>query len=271
MCKHLGYYHGPATVTRQIRTRQFAIQHGKKEFKWDIEMLVPVVHLPELFREFDPVRTNSEIPKPSLHDKSLPITEGEMLIILEPDKKDWYLAEVSQKYEHSVVLNYYTTPAQPLSNYSEATQGDKLEHLKQMHFRKTWFIHGGNNAGKGTIKPPFPNNPDLRIWNETIPMEEVTRTLLIRNAAIDAVGLLTKETLALASKLPHPHNALQTVDDPFYQKDTGEKDQGDNALFNYAQHDLCKCKGCAKRLSKSVKIDNLDCGCFLCEATSLAS
>jgi hypothetical protein len=35
--------------------------------------------------------------------------------------------------------------------------------LLKARFRKTWHVYSGKDAGKGTLKPPFPYNPKLRL------------------------------------------------------------------------------------------------------------
>jgi hypothetical protein len=56
MHTHLAFYHGPATIVEKLRTRQGPIKHNGKIYKRDVEMLIPVPHLPEKHREFYPTK-----------------------------------------------------------------------------------------------------------------------------------------------------------------------------------------------------------------------
>jgi hypothetical protein len=306
MNKHLAFYHGPAKIVKRLRTRQYAIEHNGKSYKRDVEMIIPVPQLPEKYRDFDPTEKLMALIKPTKHDNNLEIHEGELLIMLDTEKNDWFLAEVTQKYQHKIVVNYYTTPAQPLEGYSQASQLERKERLSQAHFRKTWFVHGGKNAGRGTLEAPFPNNPNLRVWEGFIPKEEYHEVLLIRNAHLSATGKLSKDTLELACQLQYKHNATLTLQDTdpeneesvprgqnnqslfnsihrgvyeppdstSYESTTQE--QMNQSLYNYSQVPLCHCVRCMKDLAKAPKKPtcndgSLPCGCFLCNTQTLAS
>ena len=62
---------------------------------------------------------------------------------------------------------------------------EKSENLRSARFRKTWFIRDGKNAGKETIKAPFPSNPELRLWTGRLPKSEL-KELIIANSIISA-------------------------------------------------------------------------------------
>ena len=89
--------------------------------------------------------------KPTTHKSNLEINEGEMLVMLDTGKNEWFLAEITQKYQHKVVVNYFSTPAQSLDGHDKTTMSEQKERLSQAHFRKTWFVHSGKNAGRGTL------------------------------------------------------------------------------------------------------------------------
>jgi hypothetical protein len=233
MNKHLAFYHGPAKIIKKLRTRQCAIEHNGKPYKRDVEMLIPVPQLPEKHREFDPTETKVALIKPTKHKNNLDINEGEMLIMLDTEKNEWFLAEVTQKYQHKVVVNYYSTPAQPLENYDQSSTIERKERLAQAHFRKTWFVHSGKNSGRGTLQAPFPKNPNLRVWEGFIPKSKYDDVFLIRNAHLTAAGKLSKETLELASQLQYKNNATLTIQDTNPESEASvPRDPDNQSLFN---------------------------------------
>jgi hypothetical protein len=72
---NLAFYHGPATTVEKLRTRQCPmstpIKHNEKIYKRDAEMLIPIPHLPEKHREFDPAKTVIKTIKPGKHSNDL--------------------------------------------------------------------------------------------------------------------------------------------------------------------------------------------------------
>ena len=281
MHKHLAFYHGPATIVEKLGTRQYSITHNGKLYKRDVEMLIPVPQLPEKYREFDPAETVLKTIKPSKHTSNLELREGELLIMLDEEENKWYLAEITKKYQDRVQVNYYSTPAQSLDNYPDSSLEKRRERISQAHFRKTWFVHAGKNAGKGTLQAPFPTNPENRIWEGHIPKEDYEKCLLIRNAHITASGKLSKETLDLVTKLNCSHGTTLTVQDEQSEPTPSSMftcehlenlrvEQVSQQLFNYSQTPLCHCIECEKELTKNPKEDINSCECFLCGAKSLA-
>ena len=101
--------------------------------------------------------------KPKLHTKGAKLHE-EDLILCKTDITDteWYLAEISKIYSDEI----------------EQSIQQKSENLRSARFRKTWFIRDGKNAGKGTIKAPFPSNPELRLWTGRLPKSELNELIL---------------------------------------------------------------------------------------------
>ena len=281
MHKHLAFYHGPATIVEKLGTRQYSIKHNGKPYKRDVEMLIPVPQLPETYREFDPAETVLKTIKPCKHSSNLELREGELLIMLDEEENKWYLAEITKKYQDRVQVNYYSTPAQSLDNYPDSSLEKRRERISQAHFRKTWFVYAGKNAGKGTLQAPFPTNPETRIWEGHIPKEDYEKCLLIRNAHITASGKLSKETLDLVTKLNCSHGTTLTVQDEqseptpssLFTCEHSENlrvEQISQQLFNYSQTPLCHCIECEKELTKNPKEDINSCECFLCGAKSLA-
>lgn len=267
MTKHLGYYHGPAIVTSKVGERQYTMAYQGKPFTRDVEMIIPQIHLPEKFSEFDPSEDSENKRKPAFHKKDTPLREGELIITrdgVEEDSKDWYLAEVTQVYKDQIQVNYFSTPTQQIESYSSATETERKARLSQAHFRRTWILRDGKNAGHGTEKPPYPNNPALRIWEGPITTQELNEAVLIRDVQLTAGGRLNPESLVLAAKLNIPHNVTLTIEDPEFTKKP--------SLFTYAKHQLCTCEKCESDLRKrEVQSTNEICKCFLCGVSSLAS
>ena len=201
--------------------------------------------------------------------------------MLDEEENKWYLAEITKKYQDRVQVNYYSTPTQSLDNYPDSSLEKRRERISQAHFRKTWFVYAGKNAGKGTLQAPFPTNPETRIWKGHIPKEDYGKCLLIRNAHITASGKLSKETLDLVTKLNCSHGTTLTVQDEqseptpssLFTNEHFENlriEQISQQLFNYSQTSLCQCRECEKELTKNPREDINSCECFLCEAKSLA-
>jgi hypothetical protein len=163
-----------------------------------------------------------------------------------------------------------------------------------------------SNKPNPATQAPFPNNPNLRIWEGFIPKAEHDEAFLVRNAHLNAPGKLSKETLELACQLKCPHNATLTIQDtnpeneasvPLDQNnqslfdsvrrrvykapdssslESTTQEQRNQSLFNYSQVTLCHCARCTRDLAKAPRepIPNegsLPCGCFLCNSTTLAS
>jgi hypothetical protein len=165
-----------------------------------------------------------------------------MLIMLDTEKNEWFLAEVTQKYQHKVVVNYYSTPAQPLENYDQSSTIERKERLAQAHFRKTWFVYSGKNSGRGTLQAPFPKNPNLRVWEGFIPKPEYDEVFLIRNAHLTAAGKLSKETLELASQDTNPESEASVPRDPDNQ----------SLLFGFIAFPQCPIEGLHEALNRRV-------------------
>jgi hypothetical protein len=155
-------------------------------------------------------------PNPAMHDPEnvLPLTEGELIITRDdPTSTEWYVAEIHRVLPDKIVVKYFSTRTPSLDDYSGQTQEAIEKRLKQVHFRRTWYFRSGKNAGKGTVNPPFPNNPELRTWNGPLPKSELSGALLIRGLGLTGAGKLTRESLRLAAQLKIPHAVTPTVED----------------------------------------------------------
>ncbi len=104
-------------------------------------------------------------------------------------------------------------------------------------------MRDGKNAGKGTIKAPFPRNPELRLWTGRLPKSELNELILANSIKLSPQGYLSKDSIDIAVKLSIPFASTQTSDDE------EEHFQGclrqANALFTYAESTLCTCAQCA--------------------------
>jgi len=255
--KHLAHYHGPAIVQGKIegRDRQYYITYDGKQFKRDVSMLIPerTIKSIDVIRH-DPTATASPHIEPALLKPGVTLQEEE-LILCKTEKGDqaWSLAEVHKVYPEEIEVIYYTTPRQQLENYNSATPEQRQGHLSQCRFRKTWFIRTGTNAGKGTLKAPFPKNPLLRLWTGKLPMNEFEDLILATGIKLDVNGYLSKESRIIASQVVIPHEAVNTVED---EKETRDKLQVSNAMFTYAELHACNCRRCRKIWTETAKEDN---------------
>jgi hypothetical protein len=119
----------------------------------------------------------------------------------------------------------------------------KSENLRSARFRKTWFIRDGKNAGKGTIKAPFPSNPELRLWTGRLPKSELNGLIILaNNFKLSSQGYLSKDSIDIAVNLSVPFASMQTIDD---EEEHLQGLRQANALFTYAQRALCTCAQCA--------------------------
>ena len=177
-------------------------------------MIVPAAIMPKA----EDIRDPADIPKPDPqpHDDQnpLPLREGELIICKDdPSSTEWYVAEVWKVLPDKVEVKYLSTRTPALEDYPNTTVDQVRARLKQAHFRRTWFFSGGKNAGKGTSKPPFPNNPNLRVWSGPLPNRELPAVLLVRAIAINGFGVMSKKTLELVSNLSLPHAATPLIED----------------------------------------------------------
>ena len=244
--KHLHHYHGPAIIKQKIRSRTYELSYNGKTFKRDAGMIIPVRHLPDKDREFDP----AEVPPPPTvaHSAGIPCREGELIICMDDSThQDWYVAEITKVLDRHIQVNYFHTPSPPLENYSTQSLLKVTERLSQAHFRRTWFMHGGINHGKALMTPPYPGNPSLRVWEGPLDVADLDQNLLIRNVGITSAGRLDGPTLALAAKLSIPHNYTPVADN----NSEVPQELTPQLYFQYIQRVVCDCSQCATRLGMS--------------------
>ena len=227
--KHLYHYHGPAKIVAQPRERQFELEYDGKTFTRDVSMIVPEKHFPagnkEALLSYDPTE-DPDLTKPRRYKKDEgPPTEGEIIICNEsPKEHGWFVAEVTRRKPNEVDIKYLSTFTPPLEDHDNETLDNKVERISKARFRRTWFIRQGKNAGKATIKPPYPNNEDLRAWTGRIPHNEMNESVLVRGVKISPEGQLSTETIKLAAELNTPHEKTEAIED-------GKEKSGTPSLF----------------------------------------
>jgi hypothetical protein len=152
------------------------------------------------------------------------------------------LAEINKIYSDEIEVVYFTTPAKSAENYIEQPIDERSENLRSARFQKPWIIRDGKNSGKGTLKVPFPSNPDLRIWRGRLPKLEVNELILANHMKLSPQGYLSKDSIDIASKLSISLDSYETIEDE--QEHLNSLRQA-NALFTYAQRTMCTCAQCA--------------------------
>jgi hypothetical protein len=252
--KHLAHYHGPATVRGKVdgRDRQYHIEYDGKAFKRDISMLIPEKRMKEIdVNRHDPTAETPLIVKPALFKPGVILREEE-LILCKTDRADkaWSLAEVHKIYPDEIEVIYYTTPRKQLNDYETATHDQRQECLSQSRFRKTWFIRAGTNAGKGTLNPPFPSNPLLRLWTGKLPTNELDDLILATGIKLEPNGYLNEESRKIASHVTMSHEAINTIED---EEDIRAQLLNSNAMYAYAELPLCNCRRCRTSWTKTAR------------------
>jgi hypothetical protein len=252
--KHLAHYHGPATVRGKVdgRDRQYHIEYNGKDFKRDISMLIPEKRMKEIdVNRHDPTAETPLIVKPALFKPGVILREEE-LILCKTDRADkaWSLAEVHKIYPDEIEVIYYTTPRKQLDDYETATHVLRQECLSQSRFRKTWFIRAGTNAGKGTLNPPFPSNPLLRLWTGKLPTNELDDLILATGIKLEPNGYLNEESRKIASHVTISHEAINTIED---EEDIRAQLLNSNAMYAYAELPLCNCRRCRTIWAKTAR------------------
>ena len=212
-------------------------------------MLIPEKRMHDAgTRDYDPTMEGLAKTNAKAYSKGEPLLEGD-LILCKTEKQDkaWYLAEIDKIYPDEIEVTYYSTPRPNLESYETGSKEQRMETLAEARFRKTWYIRQGKNAGMGTRKAPFPQNPEQRLWNGKLPLAEAEDLILAVGITLDPTGLLSKGSLQLASNLDVGYEALETVEDK--EEQLAELRLA-NALFCYAETKLCDCARCRKTLTK---------------------
>jgi hypothetical protein len=181
--------------------------------------------------------------KPKLHTNGANLREEDLILCkMELTDTEWYLAEINKIYAKEIEVIYYTTPANTVGTFIEQLIDQRCEHLRIARFRKTWIIRDGKNAGKGTIKAPFPSNPELRVWTERLPKSELNGLILAHNIILSPQGYLSKSSIDIAVKLSTTFGSIKTVED---EEENLRSLQQANALCTYAQRTMSTCAHCA--------------------------
>ena len=258
--KHLFHYHGPAKIVRKLRNRQYEIKYTYKTQQGnertvtlarDASMLVPEKHSALIIEDYDPL-VSSEPNEPAKHDKSIPLREQELIICKgDHSSQEWYLAEVREVLPRQIKLNYFSAYTPALENYTEQSPLARGERLRQTRFRRTWFIRSGKHRGKATLKPPFPNNPTLRVWEGPLFDNEYSDCILIRNVQVDAEGRLSENTISLAQELSIPHATTKAVED---EGNVQPEEGVTPPLFMFSQQPVCECAKCIALLSRKRRL-----------------
>jgi transposase InsO family protein len=255
MAKHLAHYCGPAKVMGLApgRKRTYLLEYQGKDAKKattyhrDVGMIVPANQMPKTEDLKDPADVPE--PEPVLHDPNttLPLKEGELVITKDsPDSTDWYVAEVYKVLPDYVQVKYFSTRTPALEDLTDKRSEQRIQRLKQVHFRRTWFFRSGKNAGKGSVNPPYPNNEDLRVWEGPLPNNELSDVLLVRRVGLTAAGKLTNESLKLVAQLELPHAVTPTVEDEEVPKDPSTFYTLDtNHVFDVTTVRFCGCATCS--------------------------
>ena len=244
--KHLFHYHGPAKIVKKLRNRQYEITYTSPTkkgspktttFKRDASMLVPAKQYVSIPEDFDPTET-AEPPKPRKYDGSQELQEGELIICRgAPQDTEWCVAEVRKVLPRRITLHYLSTYTPPLSNYGERGAPAIAERLRQARFRRTWYMRAGKRRGKATIKPPPPNNPELRVWEGPLFDRELPQRVFIRDAGMSPEGQLDGDTVNLAQELPIPRAVTPAAED----EEPAPVEKGTAPpLFMFSQQPICE-------------------------------
>jgi hypothetical protein len=151
------------------------------------------------------------------------LKEGEIIILKDdPVAKDWYCAEIRSILVDRIEVNYFTTQTPALESYDKCSEETRIEWLADALFLKTWCLSRGK--GEPTTTPPTSKYARINhLWWGKIPMESVTKYILIRDVGLDATGKLDHKSLQLASKLKIPHHQGAGGESDFKPTDAFQK------------------------------------------------
>ena len=85
---------------------------------------------------------------------------------------------------------------------------------------------------------------DLQVWKGTINRDHLDDMVLARNVRVNSEGILSEESLRVASGLPVPHEKLETIEDEV------EKHSLQPCLFLHSREYLCGCAHCSSLIAK---------------------
>jgi hypothetical protein len=153
------------------------------------------------------------------------------------------VAEVTRRKPNEIDIKYLSTFTPPLEDHDDETLDNKVERISKARFRRTWFIRQGKIAGKATIKPPYPNNEDLRAWTGMVPHNELNESVLVRGVKISSEGQLSAETIKLAAE---PHEKTEAIED-------AKEKIGAPSLFFISKEEICNCQDCKAILGNDAR------------------
>ena len=187
-----------------------------------------------------------EASKPRKYKGTQELKEGELIICRgTPQDTEWYVAEVRKVLPRSITLHYLSTYTPPVDNYTDQEPAAIAARLRQARFRRTWYIRTGKHRGKATIKPPYPNNPELRVWEGPLFDHELPQCVFVRNVGMSPEGQLDDDTVNLAQELPVPHAVTPAVED----EEPAPVEKGTTPpLFMFSQQPICECPRCVLSL-----------------------
>ncbi len=104
-----------------------------------------------------------------------------------------------------IEVNYYTTITPAIGRYTEANLSQNRKRLKEATFLRTWCLDKGSDLP--TTTPLTTNHGKINhLWWGIIPLEDISRHVLLRGIGLSALGKLDKETIRQAAQMEIPHN-----------------------------------------------------------------
>jgi hypothetical protein len=95
-----------------------------------------------------------------------------------------------------------------LEGYDKCSEGARKERLAEALFLRTWSLSRGK--GEPTTTPLTSKYARANhLWWGKIPMESISKYILILDVGLEATGKLDHITLRLASKIKIPHTSNQ--------------------------------------------------------------
>jgi hypothetical protein len=222
--KHIDHYIGPGTITSHMGTRSMVISLNGRDFQRDAGMVL--LEKPRA-GDHDPTirdRTIIGVQQLTAYNQQInPLQEGEFIIVKDdPQATDWYCAEVRKILADRIEVNYYTTITPAIGSYNEANLSQKRKRLKEATFLRTWCLDKG--SGLPTTTSPITNHGKINhLWWGRIPLEDITRHVLLRGIGLSALGKLDKETIRQAAQLDIPHHEGAGGEEDFVDKDAFQK------------------------------------------------
>jgi hypothetical protein len=163
--------------------------------------------IPPSLTRFDPEQHDIQTRIPHKHRSlyATPLWEGEVVIVKDGlGADDWYCAQIIKVLPTHVIVHYYTTITPPLENYTMGSVKERETRISQATFLKTWCLNRGK--GPATTIPPDGIKKTHDIWSGKIKICDLQEYLLIRDVDLNAMGILTTATAALAATLKIPYH-----------------------------------------------------------------